>query len=80
MFRVKNLKIISKMSNQIQELSQEIASLKSQLDNLILYWFEEGEKDCSLRLQPQYPDNQWYMSGYHDKEYQLEIYSSLNLN
>lgn len=77
---MKNLKIISKMSNKIQELSQEISSLKSQLDDLILYWFEKGEKDYSLRLQPQYPDNQWYMSGYHDKEYQLEIDSLLNLN
>ncbi|BDA76344.1 hypothetical protein CAL7716_105100 (plasmid) [Calothrix sp. PCC 7716] len=68
------------MPNQIQELSQEITSLKSQLDNLILYWFEKGEKDYSLNSQPQYPDNQWYMSGYNDKEYQLEIDSSFNLN
>lgn len=57
----------------IAEIDREIAGLQEQRDYEITYWFEMGESDRSAYLPPQYLDNQWYMLGYHDREYQLEI-------
>lgn len=61
------------MYNNIADIDQEIAELHKQRDCLILYWFEQGEADHSFNLPPQYLDNEWYMSGYEDRQYQLEI-------
>lgn len=61
------------MYNIAQEIEREIADLEQERERLILYWFEMGETDHSHTLPPQYPDNYWYMSGYWDREYQLEI-------
>ena len=61
------------MYNNIADISREIAALREERDCLILYWFEMGERDRNYGLQPQYSDNAWYMSGYEDRQYQLEI-------
>jgi hypothetical protein len=64
---------INKMCNGIQEINREIAELSSTREYLIIQWFEMGEADRNFSLSPQYPDNQWYMCGYNDRDYQIEI-------
>ncbi|MCV3214308.1 hypothetical protein OGM63_12425 [Plectonema radiosum NIES-515] len=32
-----------------------------------------SSSDRSYRLPPQYPDSEWYMLGWHDRDYQLAI-------
>lgn len=61
------------MYNITADIDGEITVLEEERDRLILYWFSMGELDYQAGLPPQYPDNQWYMLGYHDREYQLEI-------
>lgn len=61
------------MYNTIADIDREIAALQEQRDYEILYWFELGESDRSHGLSPQYSENLWYILGYHDREYQLEI-------
>ncbi|MBH8564464.1 hypothetical protein I8748_20140 [Nostoc sp. CENA67] len=61
------------MYNNIADIDREIAALREQRDCTIAYWFEMGEADRSAYLPPQYLDNQWYLLGYYDRDYQLEI-------
>ncbi|PAX59432.1 hypothetical protein [Brunnivagina elsteri] len=61
------------MYNNIEDIDREIAALKEQRNNEILYWFEMGESDRSAFLPPQYAENPWYKLGYDDRKYQLEI-------
>ncbi len=61
------------MYNNIADIDREIAALEEDRDYHILYWFETGELDCEVSLQPQYLDNSWYMMGYHDRQHQIEI-------
>lgn len=61
------------MYNNIADIDGEIAALQEQRDCTIAYWFEMGESDRSYGLPPQYFENPWYILGYHDREYQLEI-------
>ena len=61
------------MYDLIADIDCEIAGLHEQRDCLILYWFEMGEADRNYGLSPQYPDSTWYMSGYWDRDYQMEI-------
>lgn len=61
------------MYNNIADIDREIAALREQRDYEISYWFEMGETDRSYGLQPQYCENPWYVLGWHDRDYQLEI-------
>lgn len=61
------------MYNITADINCEIAALEEERDCTILYWFEMGESDRSRGLAPQYTENPWYMSGYEDRHYQLEI-------
>lgn len=61
------------MYNNISDINRKIVELREQRDCLIQNWFERGETDRNYGLVPQYPDNAWYMSGYWDRDYQLEI-------
>ncbi len=67
------------MYNTISEIDREIAELKRERDRTILYWFEMGEADRSAGLSAQYSDNSWYLSGYQDRGYQMEIGFNLEL-
>ncbi|BAZ71283.1 hypothetical protein NIES4106_60800 (plasmid) [Fischerella sp. NIES-4106] len=57
----------------IADIDREIAALRKQRDYEICYWFEMGESDRSYGLSPQYSENPWYILGWHDRDYQLEI-------
>ncbi|MDB9373269.1 hypothetical protein [Nodularia sphaerocarpa] len=57
----------------IADIDHEIAALEEQRDYQISYWFEMGETDRDFDIPPKYPDNVWYMNGYEDRQYQLEI-------
>ena len=61
------------MYNTIADIDCEIAALQEQRDYEILYWFEMGESDRSAFLPPQYLDSNWYMLGWHDRDYQVAI-------
>lgn len=61
------------MYNTIADIDCEIAVLEEERDCTILYWFEMGQSDRSYGLSPQYSENPWYILGYHDRDYQLEI-------
>lgn len=61
------------MYNTIADIDREIAALQEQRDYEILYWFELGERDHEVGLPPQYPDNDWYLLGWHDRDYQVAI-------
>jgi hypothetical protein len=61
------------MYNNIADINREIAALQEDRDYIVLYWFEMGENDRSAFLPPQYPGNAWYVYGYEDRDYQLEI-------
>ena len=61
------------MYNITTDIDREIAVLHEERNRLILYWFEIGELDYQAGLPPQHPDNRWYVLGYHDRNYQLEI-------
>lgn len=61
------------MYNTISNIDREIAELRCERDRTIAYWFETGEADRNSGLEPQHPDNEWYMAGYSDRSYQLEI-------
>ncbi len=65
----------------IPNINREIAELQCQRDRTITYWFEMGEDDRSAGLAAQYSDNPWYLSGYQDRGYQIEIgFNSENQN
>ncbi|MEM7579093.1 MAG: hypothetical protein AAF316_04440 [Cyanobacteria bacterium P01_A01_bin.80] len=61
------------MYNTIADIDQEIAALEEDKAYLALYWFETGEADRDFDLSPQYSDNDWYMMGWNDRDYQQEI-------
>jgi len=61
------------MYNNITDINREIAALQEQRDYEIAYWFEQGECDRNYGLQPQYSENPWYILGWHDRDYWLEI-------
>jgi hypothetical protein len=68
-------------NNFIADIEREIIALREQRDCEILYWFEMGESDRTSNLPPKYPANDWYMIGYEDRQYQLEIgFNSENCN
>jgi hypothetical protein len=60
-------------NNITADIEREIAKLQKQRDCTILYWFELGESDRDAFLPPQYPDNPWYVCGYEDRQYQIEV-------
>ena len=55
------------------EIEQEIVRLQEEFNYEVAYWFEMGELDCDVNLQPQFLDNSLYMMGYHDRQHQIEI-------
>ncbi|NWF58964.1 MAG: hypothetical protein HXY43_06560 [Fischerella sp.] len=57
----------------IADIDREIAELQEQRDYEIIYWFDMGESDRNYGLSPQHSENPWYILGWHDREYQLEI-------
>jgi|GEM_PF-3516707 len=61
------------MYNTISDIDREIAELQCERSSTVLYWFEMGEADRDSGLEPQHSDNPWYLSGYEDRSYQLEI-------
>ena len=61
------------MYNTIADIDREITALEEDKHYQILYWFEMGETDRGFDLSPQYSDNDWYMMGWNDREYQLQI-------
>jgi len=71
---------VNLMYNNIADIDREIIALQEQRDYEIIYWFELGESDTcgtlrdrSYGLAPQYSESDWYMVGWHDREYQLAI-------
>lgn len=61
------------MYNTIADIEREIAELQKQKDYLALYWFEEGEADRNFNLAPQHTENFWYILGWNDRDYQIEV-------
>lgn len=61
------------MYNTIANINREIAALEEDKACLSLYWFEQGETDRDFDLPPQHLDNEWYLLGWNDREYQLQI-------
>ncbi|MFK0734232.1 MAG: hypothetical protein ACIWVG_24295 [Gloeotrichia echinulata HAB0833] len=61
------------MYNITTDIDREITALHEERDRLILYWFEMGELDYEIGLPPNNLENQWYVLGYEDRKYQLEI-------
>ena len=61
------------MYNIIEDINREIAAVEEDKDRLILYLFEKGENDRLFNLPPQHQESEWYMLGYHDKDYKIEI-------
>ena len=57
----------------IETIKKEIELLQQDLEDLSYYWFFLGEQDKQYGLPIQYSDNEYYVMGWYDKEYQLEI-------
>ena len=55
------------------DIDLRIAEMQEERDCMILYWFEMGELDRNCGLNIQYQDNGWYLLGWYDRDYQLEI-------
>lgn len=67
------------MYNKVAEINHKIIELQKQRDQEITRMFNLGESDRALGNSPQYPDNKWYMVGWEDGDYQLEIASKYNV-
>jgi hypothetical protein len=61
------------MCNITTDIDREIDFLIQERDRLTLYWFELGEADRTSNLPPSYSENYWYLLGWHDRDYQIEI-------
>lgn len=59
--------------NTIADISREIVALEEDKDRLTLYLFEQGETDRDFNLPPQHKENELYMLGYQDRDYQIQI-------
>jgi hypothetical protein len=67
--------------NNVTSIDSKIATLRQERNHTATYWFELGESDTpaeSLRerssgLAQRYPNNSWYVMGWCDRAYQIEI-------
>jgi hypothetical protein len=59
--------------NNVTHINSKIATLCQERNDVATYWFELGESDRSRGLEQQYPDNHWYVMGWCDRSYQIEI-------
>ena len=61
------------MYNKIQDIERELAALEEDKEGIIFYLLEQGESDRNFNLPLQHTNNFWYILGWHDRDYQIEI-------
>ena len=59
--------------NNVTHINSKITALRQERNDVVTYWFELGESDRSRGLAQRYPDNSWYVMGWCDRSYQIEI-------
>ncbi len=59
--------------HNVTDINNFRTSLRQERNDTATYWFDLGESDYSSGLAQRYPDNSWYVMGWYDRAYQIEI-------